>query len=71
MLLHRKDDYLETLVGFRNKYDNKTNKIIVMLEPRSNTMKMNLHNKELIESLKLADYVYLYAPENLKWDTKA
>ena len=33
----------ETLTGFRNKYDNKTNKIIVMLEPRSNTMKMNIH----------------------------
>jgi len=42
-------------------------KIIAVLEPRSNTMRMGVHQDNLADSLKLADRVLLYQPENLAW----
>ena len=55
-----------TLDGLRKNVGDK--KIIVILEPRSNTMKMGVHKATLANSLKLADDVYLYQAENLDWD---
>jgi len=57
-----------TLDGLRKKVGNK--KIIAILEPRSNTMKMGIHKDTLANSLRLADHVYLYQAENLDWDLK-
>ncbi len=42
-------------------------RIIAVLEPRSNTMRMGIHKKELISALKGADIVLLYQPINLNW----
>ena len=42
-------------------------RIIAVLEPRSNTMRMGVHKEELIKALKGADAVVLYQPENLSW----
>ena len=58
-----------TLDGLRKNVGNK--KIIAILEPRSNTMKMGVHKDTLAQSLSLADEVYLYQAENLDWDLAA
>ncbi|WP_091986523.1 UDP-N-acetylmuramate:L-alanyl-gamma-D-glutamyl-meso-diaminopimelate ligase [Pseudoalteromonas denitrificans] len=42
-------------------------KIHAILEPRSNTMKMGVHENTLINSLSDADEVYLFEPEQLSW----
>lgn len=55
-----------TLDGLRKNVGKK--RIIAILEPRSNTMKMGVHKDTLAESLILADKVYLYQGENLGWD---
>ncbi|WP_304636114.1 MULTISPECIES: UDP-N-acetylmuramate:L-alanyl-gamma-D-glutamyl-meso-diaminopimelate ligase [Pseudoalteromonas] len=57
-----------TLAGLRAKVG--TDKIIAILEPRSNTMKMGVHQQTLIDSLDAADDVYLFEPENLSWSLK-
>ena len=46
-------------------------RIIAVLEPRSNTMRLGVHRETLAQSLALADSVYLYAPPDLPWDAKA
>lgn len=58
-----------TLDGLRKNVGDK--KIIAILEPRSNTMKMGVHKDTLADSLKLADEVYLYQADNLSWDLSA
>ena len=56
-----------TLAGLKKtKYDGR---IIAVIEPRSNTMKLGSMKKELINSLKDADKVYCYA-NNLDWNAK-
>lgn len=50
-----------TLEGLRNKVGD--NRIITILEPRSNTMKMGIHKDRLNDSWQLADQVFLYLPE--------
>ena len=42
-------------------------KIIAVLEPRSNTMRMGIHQHTLAEALHLADEVCLYQPAHLDW----
>jgi len=54
-----------TLDGLRKNVGNK--RIVAILEPRSNTMKMGVHKKTLAESLQIADQVYLYQADNLAW----
>ncbi|HHC74004.1 MAG TPA: UDP-N-acetylmuramate:L-alanyl-gamma-D-glutamyl-meso-diaminopimelate ligase [Thiothrix sp.] len=43
-------------------------KIIAILEPRSNTMRMGIHKANIAPALALADEVILYQPEGLDWD---
>ncbi|MFI4922945.1 MAG: UDP-N-acetylmuramate:L-alanyl-gamma-D-glutamyl-meso-diaminopimelate ligase [Burkholderiales bacterium] len=57
-----------TLEGLRNKVNSA--RIIAVLEPRSNTMKMGVMKDALAESLADADQVYCYTA-NLSWDAKA
>ena len=54
-----------TLEGLRQQVQNE--RIIAVLEPRSNTMKMGVHQHTLAASLKAADHVILYQPDNLGW----
>jgi UDP-N-acetylmuramate: L-alanyl-gamma-D-glutamyl-meso-diaminopimelate ligase len=44
-------------------------RIVAVLEPRSNTMRMGVHRETLGPSLRGADEVWLYAPPDLGWDT--
>jgi UDP-N-acetylmuramate: L-alanyl-gamma-D-glutamyl-meso-diaminopimelate ligase len=55
-----------TLSGLRKNVGDK--RIVAILEPRSNTMKMGVHEGRLAESLSLADEVILFQPEGLDWD---
>ena len=43
-------------------------RIIAILEPRSNTMKMGVHKHTLADALQEADQSFFYRPENLQWD---
>lgn len=54
-----------TLEGVRNKVGNE--KVIAVIEPRSNTMKLGIHKDDLAESTKLADQVLWYQPDNIDW----
>ena len=56
-----------TLEGLRDKVNSA--RIIAVLEPRSNTMKMGVMKDALAESLAGADQVFCYTA-NLGWDAK-
>lgn len=58
-----------TLEGLRRRIGGQ--RILAVLEPRSNTMRLGVHNAELAASLALADRIYLYAPPDLGWDAAA
>jgi len=57
-----------TLAGLRNKVGSA--RILAVLEPRSNTMKLGLMNDRLVASLKYADRIFCYGA-NLDWDAAA
>ena len=57
-----------TLAGLRGRVNKE--RIIVLLEPRSNTMRMGVHSDTLASSLSEADAVLLYQPEDIDWDLK-
>jgi UDP-N-acetylmuramate: L-alanyl-gamma-D-glutamyl-meso-diaminopimelate ligase len=56
-----------TIDGLRRRVG--SSRIVAVLEPRSNTMKMGVHRSTLAPSLGAADEVWLYAPADLGWDT--
>ncbi|ACL73525.1 UDP-N-acetylmuramate:L-alanyl-gamma-D-glutamyl-meso-diaminopimelate ligase [Thioalkalivibrio sulfidiphilus HL-EbGr7] len=45
-------------------------RIIAVLDPRSNTMRMGVHRDRLAGSLAAADRVFLHAPADLGWDSQ-
>lgn len=55
-----------TLAGLRRRVGGA--RIIAVLEPRSNTMRLGVHREELAPSLAGADAVFLYQPADLRWD---
>ncbi len=55
-----------TLQGLRHKVGRQ--RIIAILEPRSNTMQMGIHRDTLAASLSEADQVFMYQPDGLNWD---
>ena len=57
-----------TLAGLRAKVGNE--RIIAVLEPRSNTMKLGIHKEALVNSLALADTVYCFEDKNIEWSIK-
>ncbi|MGH8247297.1 MAG: UDP-N-acetylmuramate:L-alanyl-gamma-D-glutamyl-meso-diaminopimelate ligase [Gammaproteobacteria bacterium] len=46
-------------------------RILAVLEPRSNSMKLGVHRNELARSLAQADEVIIYRPDGLPWDLNA
>ncbi len=46
-------------------------RIIAVLEPRSNTMRMGVHKDLLAPSLAAADQIVFYAPKDIGWDVAA
>ena len=57
-----------TLEGLRRKVGNS--RILVGLEPRSNTMRAGVHANELGPALIAADQVWLKTSEGIDWDPK-
>ena len=57
-----------TLKGLRARVG--AQRILAVLEPRSNTMKWGVHREQLAPSLKVADKSWFFAPEGLGWDLK-
>jgi len=58
-----------TIDGLRRRVG--SSRIIAVLEPRSNTMRMGVHRESLAASLAGADEVWLYTPADLGWDAGA
>jgi UDP-N-acetylmuramate: L-alanyl-gamma-D-glutamyl-meso-diaminopimelate ligase len=57
-----------TVDGLRRRVGKE--RILAVLEPRSNTMRMGVHQDTLAPSLSGADEVWLYTPPNLDWDAQ-
>ncbi len=58
-----------TLAGLRAKLGSKP--IHAVLEPRSNSMRLGSHSRELAPALALADHVWLLRRPELPWDAEA
>ncbi|WAK02209.1 UDP-N-acetylmuramate:L-alanyl-gamma-D-glutamyl-meso-diaminopimelate ligase [Methylobacter sp. YRD-M1] len=58
-----------TLDGLRKQVGNE--RIIAIVEPRSNTMRMGVHTQTLAQSLNGADQALIYQPPGLGWDLSA
>ena len=58
-----------TLAGLRKRVG--AARILAVLEPRSNTMRLGVHRDTLGPSLAAADLVFLYHPSDLGWDLGA
>ncbi|WKE66296.1 UDP-N-acetylmuramate:L-alanyl-gamma-D-glutamyl-meso-diaminopimelate ligase [Gallaecimonas kandeliae] len=57
-----------TLDGLRRKVGGQ--RILAVLEPRSNTMKAGVHADQLNAAVKAADRVFWFEPQGLKWSIK-
>lgn len=58
-----------TIAALRGKVGKE--RIIAVLEPRSNTMKMGIHKDEIAPSLKDADEVFIFQPETIPWSVSS
>ncbi len=55
-----------SIAGVKRRYPGQ--RVIVAVEPRSNTMKLGVHNAELAASLDAADIVWMYKPDGMDSD---
>ena len=58
-----------TLDGLRRKVGSQ--RIIAVFEPRSNTMRMGVHEHTLAASFSDADEVIIYQPDDIEWNIAA
>ncbi len=58
-----------TLKGLRANVG--TQRIVAILEPRSNTMRMGIHKARIAAALAQADEVILYQPASVNWDMQS
>nr|WP_308388820.1 UDP-N-acetylmuramate:L-alanyl-gamma-D-glutamyl-meso-diaminopimelate ligase [Acidithiobacillus sp. AMEEHan] len=66
---HHPTAIAKTVAALRSRVGPE-HRILAVLEPRSNTMKLGVHKDTLGPSLAAADAVYLYAPAELSWEPK-
>ena len=52
-----------TIAAMKRRYPGQ--RVVVAIEPRSNTMKLGVHNETLAASLEQADLVWMYRPEGM------
>ncbi|MCG7584603.1 glutamate ligase domain-containing protein, partial [Photobacterium sp. OFAV2-7] len=57
-----------TLGGLRAKVGGE--RILAVLEPRSNTMKLGVHKQDLAPALQAADEVYIFQPDTIPWSVE-
>ncbi len=53
----------KAIASMRRRYPGQ--RVVVAIEPRSNTMKLGVHNDTLAKSLKDADLVWMYRPDDM------
>ncbi len=58
-----------TIDGLRRRVGRQ--RIIAVLEPRSQTMRLGVHSHSLAQSLAGADETWLYAPPSVNWDVRS
>lgn len=63
---HHPTAIAKTIAALRSRVGPEV-RILAVLEPRSNTMRLGIHEKTLGPSLAAADAVFLYAPADLEW----
>lgn len=63
---HHPTAILATLQALRSKVGG-TARILVVLEPRSNTMKMGISKDDIAPALGRADEVFIFQPANIPW----
>jgi UDP-N-acetylmuramate: L-alanyl-gamma-D-glutamyl-meso-diaminopimelate ligase len=66
---HHPTAILTTIDGLRRQVGRQ--RIVAVLEPRSQTMRLGIHQQSLARSLAGADQVWLYAPPSVSWDVRA
>ena len=54
-----------TLQGLRRRVGDA--RILLVLEPRSNTMRMGVHRGSLAASMQAADHIWLHQPDDIAW----
>ncbi len=59
---------IETTLDGLRKQVGQEQRIIAIVEPRSNTMRLGIHTETLAKSLGNADLAIIYQPKNLDWD---
>lgn len=64
---HHPEAILATLTALRDKVGGGV-RIVAVLEPRSNTMKMGVLKNDIAPALGSADEVFMLQPENIPWD---
>ncbi|UCB53929.1 MAG: UDP-N-acetylmuramate:L-alanyl-gamma-D-glutamyl-meso-diaminopimelate ligase [Thiotrichales bacterium] len=63
---HHPTAIVETLAAV--KEISGAGRVLAVLEPRSNTMRMGVHKKRLLDSLQQADHIYLLQPDSIDWN---
>jgi UDP-N-acetylmuramate: L-alanyl-gamma-D-glutamyl-meso-diaminopimelate ligase len=58
-----------TIAAMKRRYPGQ--RIIIAIEPRSNTMKLGVHNETLAASLDEADIIWMYRPTDMDADFEA
>jgi UDP-N-acetylmuramate: L-alanyl-gamma-D-glutamyl-meso-diaminopimelate ligase len=59
----------KTIGSVRRRYPG--HRVVVAIEPRSNTMKLGVHNDTIADSLQGADLVWVYRPKNMAGEFEA
>ena len=63
---HHPTAIAKSIRSMRRRYPG--HRIVVAVEPRSNTMKLGVHNETLADALQDADLVWMYRPEGMPGD---
>jgi UDP-N-acetylmuramate: L-alanyl-gamma-D-glutamyl-meso-diaminopimelate ligase len=66
---HHPTAITQTLAALRAQQGDK--RIVAIVEPRSNTMRMGVHRDALTQSLANADQVYVLESQGLQWDPRS
>ena len=60
---HHPTSIQKTIESMRRRYPG--HRVVVAMEPRSNTMKLGVHNDALADSLENADLVWMFRPDDM------
>ena len=63
---HHPTAIAKSIRSMRRRYPG--HRIVVAVEPRSNTMKLGVHNETLADALQSADLVWMYRPDDMPRD---